>query len=221
MQPTIVHDVTNGEGKVQEVWFNPQDFTIWIPQALVDNQGDIRHVWMNPADSTVLDQLPEGSYQISPFVPNMKWDVTTKPMIEGYSCDGGYCTLLENDLKTVKPETIAAVRLGTRMAVTEPIWGTLHKVFNDFPIAVAGKTGTAEYCDDVARQAKQCDFGLWPTHAWTLAYAPYDDPEIIVLAFAYHGGEGASVAAPIVANVIRAYFELKSIDIQRANPIGQ
>ena len=81
------------------------------------------------------------------------------------------------------------------------------------PIAVAGKTGTAEYCDDVARIANQCNFGLWPTHAWTLAYAPFDDPEIIVLAFAYHGGEGGSVAAPIVARVIQAYFELKAIDL--------
>jgi len=40
-----------------------------------------------------------------------------------------------------------------------------------------------------------------------------DDPEIIILAFAYHGGEGGSVAAPIVARVMQAYFELKSIDL--------
>jgi penicillin-binding protein 2 len=110
------------------------------------------------------------------------------------------------------------VREGTRLAVTAPLYGTLHKIFNDFPIAVAGKTGTAEYCDDVARAANQCDFGKWPTHAWTLAYAPYEDPEIIVLAFAYHGGEGASVAAPVVSRVIQAYFELKAIDIAQKNP---
>jgi penicillin-binding protein 2 len=85
-------------------------------------------------------------------------------------------------------------------------------------VTEGGKTGTAEYCDDVARKADQCDFGKWPTHSWTLAYAPYEDPEIIVLAFAYHGGEGASVAAPIVSRVIRAYFELKAIDIAQGNP---
>jgi penicillin-binding protein 2 len=51
-----------------------------------------------------------------------------------------------------------------------------------------------------------------------LAYAPYEDPEIIVLAFAYHGGEGASVAAPVVSRVIQAYFELKAIDIAQKNP---
>jgi penicillin-binding protein 2 len=46
---------------------------------------------------------------------------------------------------------------------------------------------------------------------------PYDDPEIIVVAFAYNGGEGGSVAAPIVARVLQAYFELKSIDIAQGS----
>jgi penicillin-binding protein 2 len=108
------------------------------------------------------------------------------------------------------------------MAVTQEL-GTLHNIFlkaYPIPIAVAGKTGTAEYCDDVARIANRCQFGAWPTHAWTLAYAPYDDPEIIILAFAYNGGEGGTVAAPIVARVMQAYFELKSIDLQQQNGGG-
>jgi penicillin-binding protein 2 len=211
MQPTIVRQVTDGEGKVVEVWFNPADFTVWNVEEVADAQGDVNKVWVNPADSTVLTLPPEGSYQISPFVPNMKWDITQTPLIKGYSCEEGFCRLTE-ELKTVQPSTIEAVRTGTRMAVTESS-GTLRRIFEDFPIAVAGKTGTAEYCDDVAREANRCQFGSWPTHSWTLAYAPYEDPEIIVMAFAYNGGEGASVAAPIVSRVIRAYFELKSIDI--------
>jgi penicillin-binding protein 2 len=145
----------------------------------------------------------------------MKWDITQTPKIQEWNCDAGYCDAT-GLMKTVRPETIEAVRTGTRMAVTENPLGTLYRVFNvdyPLPIAVAGKTGTAEYCDDVAAQANRCQFGAWPTHAWTLAYAPYDDPEIIVLAFAYNGGEGGTVAAPIVARVLQAYFELKSIDI--------
>ena len=194
MQPTIVRDITDGDGNSVETWFNPQDLTVTAFQT-------------------------PGSYQISPFTPNLKWDVTVTPMIEGYSCDQGYCSLTD-DLKIIKPESIEAVRTGTRMAVTDPLFGTLHDVFSEFPIAVAGKTGTAEYCDDVARAANQCDFGKWPTHSWTLAYAPYEDPEIIVAAFAYHGGEGASVAAPIVARVIQAYFELKAIDNAQGSPVS-
>jgi penicillin-binding protein 2 len=196
MQPTIIREVTDGEGNVVNMWFNPETFD-------------------------VTDFQTPGSYQISPFTPNLKWDVTVTPMIQGYSCDGGVCSLTE-DKKIIDPETIAAVRTGTRLAVTADPLGTLHRVFLDSPIAVAGKTGTAEYCDDVARAANRCAFGSWPTHAWTLAYAPYEDPEIIVMAFAYNGGEGASVAAPIVARVIKAYFELKAIDIaQGRTPLGQ
>lgn len=77
---------------------------------------------------------------------------------------------------------------------------------------MAGKTGTAEYCDDVARANNRCRFGEWPTHSWTVAYAPYDDPEIAVVAFAYNGGEGASVAGPIVRLALEAYFCLKTLD---------
>ncbi|HEY2980343.1 MAG TPA: penicillin-binding transpeptidase domain-containing protein [Anaerolineales bacterium] len=218
MQPTIVREVTDGQGKVREVWFNPADFTIWNVQQVTDADGTIRKVWINPADSTTASQPPEGSYQISPFVPNMKWDVTQAALINAYSCDQGFCEAT-GEMKTVAPATIEAIRTGTRMAVTEPS-GTLRRVFEDFPIAVAGKTGTAEYCDDVARAANRCQFGSWPTHSWTLAYAPYDDPEIIVMAFCYNGGEGASVAAPIVSRVIRAYFELKAIDVAQGGPGG-
>ena len=35
--------------------------------------------------------------------------------------------------------------------------------------------------------AQRCQFGAWPTHAWTMAYAPYDDPEIIILDEPFNG----------------------------------
>lgn len=222
MQPTIIRQVTDGQGKVVEVWYDPdptEAVSIWFAQQGKDSQGNITKVWVNSQDSRVLNQPPKGSYQISPFVPNMKWDITTTPLIRNYTCDQGYCELLSNQLKAVSPAAVAGVRAGTRLAVTDPE-GTLHNIFLDYPIAVAGKTGTAEYCDDVARAANRCEFGSWPTHAWTLAYAPYDDPEIVVMAFAYNGGEGASVAAPVVERVIKAYFELKSIDLAKGNSGG-
>ena len=218
MQPTIVREVLDSEGRVIPVWFDPKDFSIYEVHEVVDDEGRTRNMWVNPLDpSKPLPAPPEGSYQISPFTPNMKWDITVTPMIREFSCDQGYCDETGN-LKIVQPATVEAVRTGTRLAVTEDPLGTLHGVFAKaypLPIAVAGKTGTAEYCDDVASKAQQCQFGSWPTHAWTLAYAPFDDPEIIILAFAYHGGEGGIVAAPIVARVMQAYFELKSIDLAK------
>lgn len=220
MQPTLVREVQDGEGHVVPLWFDPETFFIYEQRTRTDADGRERVVWVNMADETKIFPLPPaGSYQISPFTPNIKWDVTVEPIINEWSCEAGYCDLTGNT-KTILPATIEAVRTGTRMAVTEDPLGTLHRVFTEFypiPIAVAGKTGTAEYCDDVARVLDRCRFGRWPTHAWTLSYAPFDDPEIIVLAFAYNGGEGGSVAAPIVARVLQAYFELKAIDLARGD----
>ncbi len=218
MQPTVIREVLDDEGRVIPVWFDPSDFSVYEVRSVVDREGRTRDMWVNPVKpDKPLAVPPKGSYQISPFVPNMKWDITVTPMIKEWSCDAGYCDPTGN-IKIVQPSTVEAVRTGTRLAVTENPLGTLYKIFNEtypLPIAVAGKTGTAEYCDDVARKADRCRFGAWPTHAWTLAYAPFEDPEIIILAFAYNGGEGGTVAAPIVARVMQAYFELKSIDIAK------
>ena len=133
------------------------------------------------------------------------------------------------DFKIVEPPTVEAVRTGTRLAVTEDPLGTLHADVSMRFILFRSLWQARQVLPNIAmmwrRKANQCHFGLWPTHAWTLAYAPFDDPEIIILAFAYHGGEGGTVAAPIVARVMQAYFELKAIDLaykarQRINHAG-
>jgi penicillin-binding protein 2 len=68
----------------------------------------------------------------------------------------------------------------------------------------AGKTGTAE-----------ADPGL--SHAWFGAYAPLDNPEVVIVAFAEHsGGGGGKVAAPIVLKVLEAYFEEENTNSQAA-----
>lgn len=77
-------------------------------------------------------------------------------------------------------------------------------------IAVAGKTGTAEFSRDWDKDGKadRDAKGNLPTHAWFIAFAPYQDPEIAVTVFVANGGEGSSVAAPVAARVLRAYFGL-------------
>lgn len=67
--------------------------------------------------------------------------------------------------------------------------------FFTFPIPTAGKTGTAEYGDPKNR-----------THAWYTAYAPADDPKIAMTVLIEGGGEGSSIAAPIVKETFRWYF---------------
>ena len=149
---------------------------------------------------------------IQPFEPEMKWDITSDPVIDIFNdptSPGGCESKLTGEKTTVEPWVVSKVQEGMRLAVTQ---GTLANEFEDVTIPAAGKTGTAEYCDEFALAKNLCAPGNWPTHAWTIAYAPYENPEIAVVAFVYNGGEGASVAGPIVRKLLEAYFELKSID---------
>lgn len=147
---------------------------------------------------------------VQSFEPKMKWDITQDPVIqEYYDTTIRGCEPIEGQTKIVEPWVVEKVQEGMRMAVTQ---GTLANEFVNLNVAAAGKTGTAEYCDQYAQEKNRCIPGNWPTHAWTVAYAPYENPEIAVVAFVYNGGEGASVAGPIVWQVLNAYFELKAID---------
>ncbi|MCY3834988.1 MAG: penicillin-binding transpeptidase domain-containing protein [Anaerolineaceae bacterium] len=104
-------------------------------------------------------------------------------------------------------ESIDLIQRGMRDAVT--VEGGTALAADLTYVEVAGKTGTAEYCDNVAQARGFCRFGAWAAHAWFAAYAPYEDPEILVLAFIYNGEEGSRVALPVVMDTIEAYFRFK------------
>lgn len=72
--------------------------------------------------------------------------------------------------------------------------GTGGFLFADYPIALAGKSGTAE------------TNGL--DNGWFVAYGPFDKPEIVVLVMFEHSGFGADSAAPVVKKLMDAYFHL-------------
>lgn len=92
------------------------------------------------------------------------------------------------------------IREGLRDVTSEG--GTAGEVFKGFPIAVAGKTGTAE-------NAHGRD------HGWFVAYAPYDNPRIVVVAIVEQGGFGAGSAGPIVRDILAAYFNVPQRDVSK------
>jgi penicillin-binding protein 2 len=106
----------------------------------------------------------------------------------------------------VSQSNIDIVREGMREAVTI---GTATKANLPY-VEVAGKTGTAQYCDNIANGLGLCKFGSWPAHAWFIAFAPYKDPEIIVAGFIYNGTEGSLWALPMVRQTLEAYYRLKN-----------
>jgi penicillin-binding protein 2 len=144
---------------------------------------------------------------VKPFEPDLKWDVTKDPRIHEYDDNNNQT----GRLKTIEPWVVQLAKQGMRLVVTD---GTAKRPMAGMDIQSAGKTGTAEYCDNVAQAQNRCQSGNWPTHSWYFGYAPYDNPEIAVVAFVYNGGEGASVAAPIVRSVLESYFRLKAIDAE-------
>jgi penicillin-binding protein 2 len=115
----------------------------------------------------------------------------------------------------VDPAVIESAQAGMHLVVTDPD-GTAYGRADLETISSAGKTGTGEFCDQVVYQQGLCKPGEWPTHSWYAAYAPFENPEIAVIAFVYYGGEGAVTSGPIVKQVLEAYFEIKSIDAARA-----
>ena len=82
------------------------------------------------------------------------------------------------------------VREGMRMTVTS---GSARSM-SGLPVAVAGKTGTAQ----------------WSTkekpHAWFTGFAPYDDPNLVITVLIEEGEEGSSVAVPIAKDFIEWYY---------------
>lgn len=77
--------------------------------------------------------------------------------------------------------------------------GTAATTFADYPIKVGGKTGSAEmteYKDGVTIEY---------TNGLFVAFAPFDDPEIVICVVGESAGHGSSVA-PIVRDILDAYF---------------
>lgn len=167
--------------------------------AILANDGK----YMQP--TIVKEILDADGNVIQEFSPKLVWDITKDPLIN---------VLDENNKPTgekivVEPWVIDYAQQGMRRVVED---GTATNAMALLEIPSAGKTGTAEYCDNVAQEKNLCQPEAWPAHSWYVGYAPYDDPEIAVVAFVYNGFEGASVAAPIVQRVMETYFDLKAID---------
>jgi penicillin-binding protein 2 len=100
------------------------------------------------------------------------------------------------------------VQEGLDLAVSETGTGD-RALLDEIGVNLAGKTGTAEYCDDIALEAGRCDVGeneTLPTHAWFMAYGPTEAPEIVVAVWIYDGGEGSATAAPVVKEILDFYF---------------
>lgn len=84
--------------------------------------------------------------------------------------------------------------------------GTSDAIFNDFPVPIAGKTGTAE-----AGAGKE-------DQSWYLALAPYPKPRYVVAVTVEQGGFGAEAAAPAARQILARLFRLSASEQNRWQP---
>lgn len=90
----------------------------------------------------------------------------------------------------VAPDPLAHVVKGMRQTVTS---GTAHRL-DEVPVSIAAKTGTAQA-------------GSGRPHAWVTAFGPVENPELAVVVMVEHAGEGATVAVPIMRDILSWYFD--------------
>jgi len=90
-------------------------------------------------------------------------------------------------------QALQVVRDGMKAVVNDN--GTGRRAAFD-TLTVAGKSGTADWKQDAR------------THAWFVAYAPVEDPQIVVVLIIPEGGLGGSTCAPIVKRILAEYFDI-------------
>jgi penicillin-binding protein 2 len=86
---------------------------------------------------------------------------------------------------------IKTVQLGMRDTV---IYGS-GRALVSLPVAVAGKTGTAQWRNDKAN------------HAWFTCFAPADKPEIVVTVLLEEGVEGSYVSVPVTREILNEWIK--------------
>ena len=103
----------------------------------------------------------------------------------------------------VAEESLNTIKKAMAGVVNEP-GGTAKGAISQ-TVSIGGKTGTSQ----VVGKKKGLVAEKYMDHAWFIAFAPVEKPEIALAVFVEHGGGGGAVAAPIAKKAIEAYFKGK------------
>lgn len=192
-RPSIIHHMTDENGRI----------------VFTNSAGQITaRAYQNP-DGEIIIEDPAGNLLETPgFRIEFDQDgnyIYQPEVVTAVDIDREYLEVIADGLELVN------VRRGDEEFFTG---ATAVEWLDKFGIRTAGKTGTSEFCDDIAIDKGWCSFDdillrrILPTHSWYVGYAPADNPEIVVAAFLYHGGEGSQWAAPVACHVMAAYFKI-------------
>jgi penicillin-binding protein 2 len=150
---------------------------------LATGQGDLQ---TNPLQMAVVyATLGNGGTVVTPHVGKEVTDAAGRVLEE-------FAPPSRRQVK-IDPEYRRIILEGLHDAAQTPE-GTSYEVFGNFPVPVAGKTGTAQ-------RVGQAD------QSWYLVLAPYPNPKIVTAVTIEEGGFGAEAAAPIALDILEAYFD--------------
>ncbi len=93
----------------------------------------------------------------------------------------------------IDPANRSAILEGLHLAAQAPT-GTSYDVFGNFPVPMAGKTGTAQRPPNADQ-------------SWYVCVAPYPKAKIVVAATIEQGGFGVESAAPVAEHILSAYYD--------------
>lgn len=141
--------------------------------------------------AVMMSQIANGGHRYRPYLVNK----ITEP-------NGGV-------IKNFAPEELGQTSIseGTLNLIRESLrdvaleGGTGAEAFRDFPVPIAGKTGTAENPHG-------------SDHGWFIAYGPYEDPRIVVVVIVEQGGFGAGSAAPIARKIMESAFNINQSQVE-------
>jgi len=100
------------------------------------------------------------------------------------------------------PANLGIVKQGLFEGTQDPL-GTSYGVFGNFPVPIAGKTGTAQKAVHLPGYTGEAD------QSWWCGYGPANDAKIVVCAVIENGGEGGAAAAPAAERVFAKYFNVQ------------
>ena len=117
-----------------------------------------------------------------------------KPILVKKAVGSDKAALFENSTKVIRDNFISEKNLEIiKKGLRETVLSGTAQRLQTLPVAVAGKTGTAQT-------------GGEETHAWFSSFAPYEDPSIVLIILVEKGGQGSQSAVAAAEEIYRWYF---------------
>ena len=143
-------------------------------------QGDLRVTPLQIAAATAA--IANGGTLWRPYLLDNFIDGSGRESEAGGACGIRKGVIEERHLLRVRDAMRATVTSGTARAL------------GDIPMEIAAKTGTAQA-------------GSGKPHAWVTAFAPLENPEIVITVMVEHAGEGSTIAVPITHEILKWYYQ--------------